>query len=93
VPHKKSAAYVQSFYSFPRQLCYRHPMNAHQSSDKPLESVLERAREAANGEQVDLKDLVQAFGDRAFGPVFCDAAFISAGLSMDARTIAQSKNL
>ena len=69
MPHKKSAAYVQSFYSFLRQLCYRRPMNAYQSSDKPLESILERAREAANGEGVDLKDLVQAFGDRAFGPV------------------------
>lgn len=44
-------------------------MNAYQSSDKPLEGILDRAREAANGEQVDLKDLVQAFGDRAFGPV------------------------
>lgn len=44
-------------------------MNAYQSSDKPLEDILERARAAANGEHVDLKDLVQAFGDRAFGPV------------------------
>lgn len=44
-------------------------MNAYQSSDKPLEGILDRAREAADGEQVDLKDLVQAFGDRAFGPV------------------------
>lgn len=44
-------------------------MNAYQSSDKPLEGILNRAREAADGEQVDLKDLVQAFGDRAFGPV------------------------
>ena len=45
------------------------PMNAYQSSDKPLEGILDRAREVAGGEQVDLKDLVQAFGDRAFGPV------------------------
>lgn len=44
-------------------------MNAYRSSDKPLEGILDRAREAAGGEQVDLKDLVQAFGDRAFGPV------------------------
>ena len=44
-------------------------MNAYHSSDKPLEGILDRAREAAGGEQVDLKDLVQAFGDRAFGPV------------------------
>ena len=44
-------------------------MNAYQSSDKPLEGILDRAREAAGGDQVDLKDLVQAFGDRAFGPV------------------------
>ena len=46
-----------------------HHMNAYQSSDKPLEGILDRAREAAGGDQVDLKDLVQAFGDRAFGPV------------------------
>jgi len=45
------------------------PMNAYQSTEKPLEGILDRAREAAGGEQVDLKDLVQAFGDRAFGPV------------------------
>jgi len=45
------------------------PMNAYRSSDKPLEGILDRAREAAGGEQVDLKDLVQAFGERAFGPV------------------------
>ncbi len=44
-------------------------MNAYQSSDKPLEDILLRAREAAGGQQVDLKDLVQAFGDRAFGPI------------------------
>ena len=44
-------------------------MNASHSSDKPLEGILDRAREAAGGDQVDLKDLVQAFGDRAFGPV------------------------
>jgi len=44
-------------------------MNAYHSSEKPLEGILDRAREAAGGEQVDLKDLVQAFGDRAFGPV------------------------
>jgi len=40
-------------------------MNAYESSDKPLEGILQRAREAAAGEQVDMKDLVQAFGDRA----------------------------
>jgi len=44
-------------------------MNAYHSSDKPLEGILDRAREAAGGEQVDMKDLVQAFGERAFGPV------------------------
>lgn len=44
-------------------------MTAHHSSDKPLEGILDLAREAAGGGQVDMKDLVQAFGDRAFGPV------------------------
>lgn len=44
-------------------------MNAYETSEKPLEGILHRAREAAAGEQVDMKDLVQAFGDRAFGPV------------------------
>jgi len=39
------------------------------SADKPLQSILETAREAAGGTEVDLKTLVQAFGDRAFGPV------------------------
>lgn len=44
-------------------------MNADPSSEKPLEDILSRAREAAQGDHVDLKDLVQAFGDRSFGPV------------------------
>jgi hypothetical protein len=44
-------------------------MSSYQSSEKPLEGILEKAREAAAGDQIDLKDLVQAFGDRAFGPV------------------------
>ena len=57
------------FCGFCQNLCYRRPMNEHPSSDKPLEDILNRAREAAQGEQVDLKDLVQALGDRAFGTV------------------------
>ena len=36
---------------------------------KPLQSILETAREAAQGEDIDLKALIEAFGDRAFGPV------------------------
>jgi hypothetical protein len=44
-------------------------MSSYQSSEKPLEGILEKAREAAAGDQIDLKNLVQAFGDRAFGPV------------------------
>lgn len=39
------------------------------SREKPLESILETARAAAGGTEVDLKALVEAFGDRAFGPV------------------------
>jgi len=39
------------------------------SADKPLQSILETARAAAGGTEVDLKTLVEAFGDRAFGPV------------------------
>lgn len=39
------------------------------SADKPLQSILETARAAADGTEVDLKALVEAFGDRAFGPV------------------------
>ncbi len=44
-------------------------MTTKETSDKPLEDILSRAREAADGEQIDLVDLVKAFGDRAFGPV------------------------
>jgi hypothetical protein len=35
----------------------------------PLASILDAARDAAAGTEVDLKTLVEAFGDRAFGPV------------------------
>ena len=60
---------MQTFYGITEKLCYRRRMNAAERSEKPLESILKQAREAAAGEQVDMKDLVQAFGDRAFGPV------------------------
>lgn len=69
MPLKKLRKDVQSFCGIARNLCYRRGMNAYEPSDKPLEGILARAREAAGGEKVDLKDLVQAFGDRAFGPV------------------------
>ena len=39
------------------------------SSDGPLTSILDAARDAAGGTEVDLKTLVEAFGERAFGPV------------------------
>lgn len=39
------------------------------SEDNPLKSILDTATNAVDGVEVDLKALVQAFGDRAFGPV------------------------
>jgi len=39
------------------------------SAEKPLTSILDTARAAADGTEVDLKALIAAFGDRAFGPV------------------------
>lgn len=39
------------------------------SEDKPLQKILDTASEAVAGTEVDLKTLVEAFGDRAFGPV------------------------
>jgi len=36
---------------------------------KPLETILDTAREAVGGTETDLKTIVEAFGDRAFGPV------------------------
>jgi len=56
---------VKSFSGELENLCYRAGM----SREKPLESILDAAREAAGDSDVDLKTLVEAFGDRAFGPV------------------------
>lgn len=39
------------------------------SREKPLESILDMAQEAVGGTETDLKTIVEAFGDRAFGPV------------------------
>jgi len=39
------------------------------SREKPLEAILDTAREATGGTETDLKTIVEAFGDRAFGPV------------------------
>lgn len=39
------------------------------SDEKPLQTILDTARDAVDGTEVDLKALVEAFGDRAFGPV------------------------
>ena len=39
------------------------------ASDKPLESILDMAKEAAGGSETDLKTIVEAFGGRSFGPV------------------------
>jgi hypothetical protein len=40
-----------------------------QDKNKPLESIIETARAASDGKDIDLISLVEAFGDRAFGPV------------------------
>lgn len=37
--------------------------------EKPLEGILDTARDAVGGTETDLKSMVEAFGDRAFGPV------------------------
>ncbi len=37
--------------------------------EKPLEAILDTARDVVGGTETDLKTLVEAFGDRAFGPV------------------------
>lgn len=39
------------------------------SDEKPLQAILDTASDAVDGTEVDLKTLIQAFGDRAFGPV------------------------
>ena len=39
------------------------------SDEKPLQAILDTASDAVDGSEVDLKTLIQAFGDRAFGPV------------------------
>jgi len=39
------------------------------AKDKPLEAIMDTAREAVGGTETDLKTIVEAFGDRAFGPV------------------------
>lgn len=45
------------------------------SDDKPLQTILDTARDAVDGTEVDLKALVEAFGERAFGPVMILCAF------------------
>jgi len=39
------------------------------AADKPLEAIMDTAREAVGGTETDLKTIVEAFGNRAFGPV------------------------
>jgi len=39
------------------------------SDEKPLQAILDTASDAVDGAEVDLKTLIQAYGDRAFGPV------------------------
>lgn len=44
-------------------------MSKSQSFSKPLQSVLSKVDEASRGRDTDLKSVMEAFGDRAFGPV------------------------
>lgn len=46
-----------------------YAIGADMSDQKPLKSILDTATNAVDGVDIDLKTLVQAFGDRAFGPV------------------------
>ncbi|MDB2437942.1 exopolysaccharide biosynthesis protein [Hellea sp.] len=50
-------------------LCENYAIAPLMSDEKPLKSILDTATNAVDGAEVDLKTLVQAFGDRAFGPV------------------------
>jgi hypothetical protein len=38
-------------------------------TDAPLKSILRQVQETAQGETVDLKTVIEAFGNRAFGPI------------------------
>lgn len=38
-------------------------------TDAPLQGILNHVKETANGETVDLKTVIEAFGNRAFGPI------------------------
>lgn len=38
-------------------------------TDAPLKGILNHVKETANGETVDLKTVIEAFGNRAFGPI------------------------
>lgn len=37
--------------------------------EKPLEGLLDHVDKAVDGDQADLKSIIESFGDRAFGPV------------------------
>mgnify|MGYP000497864283 CR=1 FL=1 len=37
--------------------------------EKPLEGLLDHVDKAVEGDQADLKSIIESFGDRAFGPV------------------------
>lgn len=45
------------------------PVSAPNAEEKPLEAILDTAKIAVGGTETDLKTLVEAFGNRAFGPV------------------------
>ncbi len=61
---------MKSFSGYRVKLWYRANMSDNNSDNSgPLASILDAARDAAAGTEVDLKTLVEAFGERAFGPV------------------------
>lgn len=44
-------------------------MGKHDSSEKPLQSILQKVDDAVENGETDLKTLIQSFENRAFGPI------------------------
>lgn len=49
------------------------------AEERPLESILDKVDDLSEGEKTDLKSILSAFGDRAFGPVItlCGLALLT----------------
>ena len=41
------------------------------ADDDPLEGILTKAIEGADGDKVSLKEIIKLYDDRSFGPIFC----------------------